>query len=190
MTATPEKITNPLQGIATELYKQGKLEPAYGYFDDLHQCQAAEIEKLKDDLQFVERWAVHHGTKSHVTPENVLSVIQHYPAITTITESYTDGKVPDTFNPYAEIAELKAQLPLSSNFIQTVPDKCDRIVWRNHYYHLPIKPATLTPISVDDGTDEVYKEYIRLCIAEGMTERDFIAAVVNTVNGLTLEASK
>jgi hypothetical protein len=106
----PEQSPNPLQGNATELYKQGKLEPAYGYFDDLHQCQAAEIEKLKDDLQFVERWAVHHGTKSHVTPENVLSVIQHYPAITTITESYTDGKVPDTFNPYTEIAELKAQL--------------------------------------------------------------------------------
>jgi hypothetical protein len=102
------------------LYKQGKLEPAYGYFDDLHQCQAAEIEKLKDDLQFVERWAVHHGTKSHVTPENVLSVIQHYPAITTITESYTDGKVPDTFNPYAEIAELKAQLAEALSALQTV----------------------------------------------------------------------
>lgn len=26
----------------------------------------------------------------------------------------------------------------SSNFVQTVPDHCDRIVWRGHYYHLPI----------------------------------------------------
>jgi hypothetical protein len=78
----------------------------------LRRCteQATEIAALKDDLQFVERWAVHHGTKSHMTPENALSVIQHYPAITTITKSYVDGKVPDTFNPYAQIAALKAQI--------------------------------------------------------------------------------
>jgi len=36
--------------------------------------------------------------------------------------------------PVAESAE-----PLSTNYIQTVPDKCDRIVWRTRYYHLPIK---------------------------------------------------
>jgi hypothetical protein len=52
------------------------------------------------------------------------------------------------------------------------------------------RPAPFTPISADDVTDEMYKEYTRLCFADGMTERDFIAAVVNTVNSLTLEASK
>ncbi len=26
--------------------------------------------------------------------------------------------------------------PLSETYIQTVPDKCDRIIWRGHYYHL------------------------------------------------------
>lgn len=28
---------------------------------------------------------------------------------------------------------------LTDTYVQTVPDKCDRIVWRGHYYHLPIK---------------------------------------------------
>ena len=31
--------------------------------------------------------------------------------------------------------------PLTDTFVQTVPDKCDRIVWRNNYYHLPIAAA-------------------------------------------------
>lgn len=30
--------------------------------------------------------------------------------------------------------------PLTDSFVQTVPDKCDRIVWRGHYYQLPFTP--------------------------------------------------
>jgi hypothetical protein len=30
------------------------------------------------------------------------------------------------------------QEPLTDSYVQTVPDHCDRIVWRNHYYHLPL----------------------------------------------------
>lgn len=29
--------------------------------------------------------------------------------------------------------------PLTDSYIQTVPDKCDRIVWRGRYYHLPLE---------------------------------------------------
>ena len=72
--------------------------------------QEGRIAKLEDSLQFVERWAVHHGTKSHMTAENTLSLIQHYPPISAITKSYADGKIPDTFNPFARITELEAQL--------------------------------------------------------------------------------
>ena len=39
--------------------------------------------------------------------------------------------------PPAEVSE-----PLTDSYVQKVPDKCDRITWRNKYYHLPIeKPA-------------------------------------------------
>ena len=71
-----------------------------------------QISSLEDDMKFVERWAVHHGTKSHMTAENALSIIQHYPPITAITKGYADGNVPDTFNPYDRITELEAQLEL------------------------------------------------------------------------------
>lgn len=27
--------------------------------------------------------------------------------------------------------------PATESYVQPVPDKCDRIVWRGHYYHLP-----------------------------------------------------
>lgn len=70
----------------------------------------ARITELEDDLQFVERWAVHHGSKPSISAEEALSCIQHYPAIHEITKSYKDGKRPDTFNPYARIAELESQL--------------------------------------------------------------------------------
>jgi hypothetical protein len=29
------------------------------------------------------------------------------------------------------------QEPATDSFVQQVPDKCDRIVWRGIYYHLP-----------------------------------------------------
>ena len=69
----------------------------------------AEIERLKDALTFVERWANHHAQKPHVTAAEALSCIQHYPEIEAITESYADGKVPETRDPYAEITALKAE---------------------------------------------------------------------------------
>lgn len=39
-------------------------------------------------------------------------------------------------NPYP--AQQATPEPLTDTFVQTVPDKCDRIVWRGRYVHLPI----------------------------------------------------
>lgn len=70
----------------------------------------AQISKLNKDLAFVERWASHHGAKSCHSAESILGVIQHYPSIKAITNGYVDGVVPDTYDPYAEIAELKLKV--------------------------------------------------------------------------------
>lgn len=50
----------------------------------------------------------------------------------------------DQMRDYARAALLSADSkdagePLTKSYVQVVPDKCDRIVWRNNYYHLPIK---------------------------------------------------
>jgi malic enzyme len=39
----------------------------------------------------------------------------------------------------AFLAELskRAEADLTEGFIQSVPDRCDRILWKNSYYHLP-----------------------------------------------------
>lgn len=43
----------------------------------------------------------------------------------------------------AKFAEPPVQpqaVRLSDNYVQEVPDKCDRIVWRGHYYYLKQSP--------------------------------------------------
>ena len=70
----------------------------------------AEVERMRGDLVFVERWANHHGQKPCHTPAEILSVIQHYPAVMAITKGYTDRVLPTTPDPYAETAMLKTVL--------------------------------------------------------------------------------
>jgi len=43
-------------------------------------------------------------------------------------------------------------VPLTDTFVQTVPDKCDRIVWRNSYYHLPIAAAPKAAPAINPRT--------------------------------------
>ena len=68
------------------------------------------VHETQETLEFVERWAVHHGSKPTCSAKEALSVIQHYSSIRAITDSYSDGKPPTTFDPYARIAELEKQL--------------------------------------------------------------------------------
>lgn len=68
------------------------------------------VAAMVETLKFVERWAVHHGSHPRITPQEALSMIQHYPRIKAITKSYHDSKVPETFDPYARIHELEALL--------------------------------------------------------------------------------
>jgi hypothetical protein len=32
--------------------------------------------------------------------------------------------------------------PLTDTYVQEVPDKCDRIVWRGYYFHLPVSSTS------------------------------------------------
>lgn len=70
----------------------------------------AENASMRTTLEYVERWANHHGAKPHITAEQALGCIQHHPDIHDITKGYADGKRPNTFDPYARIAELERQL--------------------------------------------------------------------------------
>ena len=40
--------------------------------------------------------------------------------------------------------------PVTDSYVQTVPDKCDRIVWRGRYIHLSVGQET-TPQPSEDG---------------------------------------
>lgn len=90
------------------------------------QEQAAEIESLRDDLNWVERCANHHGQKPDITAEQALSMIQHYPPIKAITKSYSNGKVPDTHDPYAEIERLTEADAYNTEIIRLGAEKIQR----------------------------------------------------------------
>jgi hypothetical protein len=67
-----------------------------------------------------------------------------------------------------------------SGYIATVPDNCDRIIWRGHYHHLPTTPPASVPVSTllpivqqaierarvfDDGSDGADAESARSVVA-------------------------
>lgn len=81
------------------------------------------------------------------------------------------------------VAELRTAIqqaesePLTDTFVQTVPDKCDRILWHGRYLHLPI------PSLISNAPSLIEKAIQQ---AEAKTEEtvDFPAGAI--VNGRTL----
>jgi hypothetical protein len=55
----------------------------------------------------------------------------------------------------AAIAQQAQPEPLTDSYVQPVPDKCDRITWRNRYYHLPLEQAQpeRAPLSLQEIAD-------------------------------------
>jgi hypothetical protein len=41
-----------------------------------------------------------------------------------------------------QAAQQPEQEPLTDTYVQEVPDKCDRIVWRGYYFHLPVSSTS------------------------------------------------
>ena len=67
----------------------------------------------------------------------------------------------------ARIAALtKDAEPLSTNFIQTVPDKCDRIVWRGDYFHLPPKISHINFLT--NSMEQEFANYERRGYEKGL----------------------
>lgn len=62
----------------------------------------------------------------------------------------------------------------SNNFIQLVPEHCDRILWKGSYYHLPIQPDE--PVKVP--SDAQLKEFWRQLTEAGGDEVDFARALL------------
>ncbi len=64
-----------------------------------------------------------------------------------------------------EIERLSALLkqyeqnPPTNSYVQVVPDKCDRIVWRGHYFHLPIS-STSKPEQAEPPTGPGADRYL------------------------------
>ena len=104
------------EGLPHRTYSNSYGEGCYlcATLSEIKQLQAelakkdAEIAELMDVMAFIERWANHHAPK-YMNAEQALSVIQHHPSIKAITRKYSDGKVPETHDPYAENAALKAE---------------------------------------------------------------------------------
>ena len=116
---------------------ESRIDPKDVYLDVKDQ----RIAELEMQLQFVERWANHHGVKPHMTAESTLGIIQHYPPIKAITKAYIDGKVPETPDPWERITELEAELlALRMQEPDALPDEWPK-EFQEWYQNLPDESA-------------------------------------------------
>jgi hypothetical protein len=99
------KLSSGLGALILEVRNQEAVAEAA----DLIKRLAAERDAKDETIRFIERWVNHHAQKPNITPREVLSMIQHYPPIKEITESYVDGKVPDTPDPWQRTEAAKAE---------------------------------------------------------------------------------
>lgn len=54
--------------------------------------------------------------------------------------------------------------------VQSVPDHCDRIVWRNRYYHLPLEAASVAPPDHKYTNQEIAEATEAAPVAEVLTD--------------------
>jgi hypothetical protein len=66
--------------------------------------------------------------------------------LTTIVRMPNVEYIADAHNKAIEQAEEVE--PLTNSYVQHVPDKCDRIIWRNQYIHLPPTAPAQQPVKV------------------------------------------
>jgi hypothetical protein len=66
----------------------------------------------------------------------------------------------------------------TESYVQQVPDKCDRIVWRNRYYSLPPAPAAV-PLS-DDRILGLFRQAFVAC-ADPMGKNNMTIAFARAI---------
>ena len=76
--------------------------------------------------------------------------------------------------------------PVTDTFVQIVPDKCDRIVWRNNYYHLPIKQPAEPGNHIEDALEMVDPASAQPVVSQS-TEREALAAALKALEAISEE---
>lgn len=88
----------------------------------------------------------------------------------------------------AKLDLMNSQELLSDNYIQTVPDKCDRIIWKGNYLHLPgMMPDTpkdyvLVPRAPNYEMYVVLEDMLTNCHSIGESYSDLLLAAQRGYN--------
>jgi hypothetical protein len=64
------------------------------------------------------------------------------------------------WQPAPQAPDTVAEPVASDSYVQPVPDHCNRITWRNRYYHLPLQPCAE---AIRQAKVEAYEQCLRLC---------------------------
>jgi hypothetical protein len=87
-----------------------------------------------------------------------LEALEFIPESGSMIGAHAEGKRVKAITAIRQALASPVQEPLTDGYVQQVPDKCDRIVWRNRYFHLPIatppaaQPALVQDVSlIDEG---------------------------------------
>ncbi|WP_348706420.1 hypothetical protein [Acidovorax soli] len=74
--------------------------------------------------------------------------------------------------------------PATDSYVQPVPDKCDRIVWRGHYYHMPPTPPAQAADSVLEDAARLLRQ-ILAASQDGDSDTHLSAHFVSRIETIT-----
>lgn len=98
-------------------------------------------EEFRDDLRFLLDALPHlHPQPAELAEQQGVDLLKLWEATEKLGSMF-DEHLQRFANALAATGKQQVGEVLTDTYVQTVPDKCDRIVWRGHYYHLPIKQA-------------------------------------------------
>ncbi len=99
----------------------------------------SELNGSVDSIQQACEWEAWQAAHASRDPEVEELKAHNAMLVNSLNRIIQECNIPYEFlRKQATEALEKKQEPPSSSYIQTVPDKCDRIIWRGRYWMLPI----------------------------------------------------
>ena len=118
----------------------------------IDQLQSALVEPVQEPVQKPAQ--TFHSTVTGYGTIKGRKYINNEPVEEPVQEQCKGAPGEREFNGGCMYACAKPE-PLTDTYVQNVPDKCDRIVWRGRYFHLPVNSTSepvQEPVAIADGT--------------------------------------
>lgn len=131
-------------------------------------------------------------SRMRADPVLAMTLDMIYDKVMRIGHPYEDGTLAQIGYAIARHLGLDCPgVPLTESYIQSVPDRCDRIIWRGSYYCLPTSSTSepLVDPTQSASAEEVAKVASERARSEQLREYDQACAAAHAANAAGLEAA-